>query len=141
MIRRLRTLAADDVREIDRAIVIGRAGDVEVLDPEVSRRHAVVRPVAEGVEIEDLGSSNGTFVDGRQITGKLTITQSATLRVGGTEMMIELGIWSCSTYLGDPFGPQEKWTYYSDFIIEKVPKGIGNMAGGITVGNPNEKPN
>lgn len=91
MIRRLRGPAANDVRDIDRDLLIGRTdADVEILDPEVSRRHAVVRPVPEGVEVEDVGSSNGTFVDGQRLTAKRTLTETATLRVGETDLKIEV---------------------------------------------------
>lgn len=91
MIRRLRGPAADEVRDIDRDLLVGRTdADVEIPDPEVSRRHAVIRPVPDGVEVEDLGSSNGTFVDGQRLTAKRTLTQTATLRVGGTELKIEV---------------------------------------------------
>ena len=79
-----------EVAQIDRELIIGREGDVAIDDPEVSRRHAAVRPVAQGVEIEDLGSSNGTFVDGRRIAGRTALTASATVRVGASELRIEI---------------------------------------------------
>src|SRR3954467_8908021 len=91
MFRRLRGPGPDDVREIERDIVIGRTeGDIQVDDQEVSRRHAVIRPVPDGVEVEDLGSSNGTFLDGKRLEGKRTLTQAATLGVGGSELRIEV---------------------------------------------------
>src|SRR5262249_56291957 len=54
--------------EVEHELVLGRE-DVDVLveDPEVSRRHASVRPVDGGLEIDDLGSSNGTFVNGVRV--------------------------------------------------------------------------
>jgi suppressor of ftsI len=79
-----------EIAAIDRELVIGREGDVAIDDEEVSRRHAAVRPVPQGVELEDLGSSNGTFVDGRRIAGKTTLTASATVRVGASELRIEI---------------------------------------------------
>ena len=70
--------------------VVGREGaDVTIEDPELSRRHAVLRPTAHGVVVEDLGSSNGTFVNGRRIEGPTLVGETATLRLGGTEL--ELG--------------------------------------------------
>jgi suppressor of ftsI len=91
MIRRLRGPGADDVRDIDRDLLIGRTdADVEIPDTEVSRRHAVLRPVPDGVEVEDVGSSNGTFIDGERLTAKRTLSQTATLRVGNTELKIEV---------------------------------------------------
>ncbi|MGO9977007.1 MAG: multicopper oxidase domain-containing protein [Solirubrobacteraceae bacterium] len=83
---------AGEVREIDREIVLGRQGDLTVTDDEASRRHAAVRPVAEGVEVEDLGSANGTFLDGTRVEGKVTVTQNATLRIGTTEFRIEVSL-------------------------------------------------
>jgi hypothetical protein len=46
-----------------RAIVIGRdpASDFVVDHPKVSARHCQLRPLGHGVEVTDLGSSNGTF--------------------------------------------------------------------------------
>ena len=49
-------------------LVIGREGAaLTIEDSELSRRHAAVRPVEGGIEIEDLGSLNGTFVNGQRI--------------------------------------------------------------------------
>ena len=47
-------------------LVLGRAltCDLPVLDPTISRRHAELRGADESVSLRDLGSSNGTFVNG-----------------------------------------------------------------------------
>ena len=77
--------------EVDREIVVGRdSADLTIDDAEMSRRHAVVRPVERGVEIEDLGSMNGTFVNGRQISGAHLLTTSGTLKVGTSRIDVEL---------------------------------------------------
>ena len=77
--------------ECDRELVIGRGdADVVVSDDQMSRRHAAVRPVAGGIEVEDLGSLNGTFVNGEQISGKVTLTENATVRIGVTEFALEV---------------------------------------------------
>ena len=68
-------------------LVIGRSdGDLTIPDSEISRRHAAIRPTNGGVVIEDLGSRNGTFVDGRQISEPVTVTTGAKIQVGGTEL-------------------------------------------------------
>jgi diguanylate cyclase (GGDEF)-like protein len=56
--------------ETGKELVIGRRedADVQVRDDGVSRRHASVKVVGEGAEIKDLGSANGTFVDGERVT-------------------------------------------------------------------------
>ncbi len=50
---------------------IGRdpMADVTINDPELSRQHARLVETAVGYELEDLGSTNGTYVDGQLIAG------------------------------------------------------------------------
>ncbi|HEY8377959.1 MAG TPA: FHA domain-containing protein, partial [Nannocystis sp.] len=59
-------------QKLDRAeITIGREGcDVTLPSLLVSRRHAVVRAVGEGHEVRDLGSANGTFVNGQRVQAR-----------------------------------------------------------------------
>lgn len=53
-------------------VVVGRStsADVTLQEPEVSRSHAVVYRKAGSVWVDDLGSANGTRVNGRQIDGE-----------------------------------------------------------------------
>src|SRR5437016_73361 len=53
-----------------RTIVVGRAvtSDVPIYDPTISRRHAEVALTDGGVKVKDVGSSNGTFLNGARIT-------------------------------------------------------------------------
>ncbi|MDY0007940.1 MAG: FHA domain-containing protein [Spongiibacteraceae bacterium] len=55
--------------ELDTAVVLGRAADCDISLPYgmLSRRHASLRPVAEGIELQDLASSNGTFINNQRI--------------------------------------------------------------------------
>lgn len=81
---------AGDSLAVAAEVVIGREGtDVAISDPELSRRHVVVRPAAGGVVVEDLGSTNGTFVEGRRITGPVTLAADDTFVVGKTEIVVE----------------------------------------------------
>ncbi|MCD9008084.1 FHA domain-containing protein [Luteimonas sp. XNQY3] len=50
-------------------VVIGRAPecDITVHADEISRRHARVKPVGDGLAVEDLDSSNGTYINGRRV--------------------------------------------------------------------------
>ena len=49
--------------------VIGRQADCDISIPseEISRRHAQVRPTPVGLHVEDMGSSNGTFINGKRV--------------------------------------------------------------------------
>jgi adenylate cyclase len=51
-------------------LVVGRAvtSDIPIYDPTISRRHAEITPIDSGVRIKDLGSSNGTFLNGAKVT-------------------------------------------------------------------------
>ena len=57
---------AGRVLEVDRPLVLGRVkgADLILRDPRASGRHAELTPVAEGLRLRDLGSANGTLVDG-----------------------------------------------------------------------------
>jgi pSer/pThr/pTyr-binding forkhead associated (FHA) protein len=77
--------------DVERELVIGRqAADVTIPDEELSRRHAAVRPVDQGVIVEDLGSLNGTYVDGERLTAPVTLTSDATIRVGRSELALSV---------------------------------------------------
>jgi len=68
---RLTTATGDQTYDLRAGtlLVVGRAltSDIPVFDPTISRRHAEVVCGEEGVEVRDLGSSNGTFVNGAKV--------------------------------------------------------------------------
>lgn len=72
-------------------MVIGRGGDVDVqvLNRGVSREHAAVTLRSDGsVTVADLGSRNGTWVNGNQIT-TTTIKTGDVIRVGEVDLALE----------------------------------------------------
>jgi predicted component of type VI protein secretion system len=58
--------------------------DVVLTDPEVSRRHAVLVARSDGLAIEDLGSTNGTWVNGERIAAPEPIRAGDEVRFGNT---------------------------------------------------------
>ena len=73
-------------------ISIGRGGPNDVrLDKDefASARHARVEPRRDGVWIEDVGSTNGTFVNGIRLTRERRLTPGDVVRIGETDLRFE----------------------------------------------------
>jgi predicted component of type VI protein secretion system len=89
-------LAGHDV-EVTAALVLGRqAADLSIDDPEVSRRHATLRPADDGLELEDLGSLNGTWVNGTRIQGPVRLKHGDRVQLGDTSFEVRAG-WAQPT--------------------------------------------
>ena len=75
----------------DGVIMIGRGADCQIIldDDYVSTRHARVVSGENGIYVEDLGSTNGSYVNGQRITAPTTITMSDTVRIGKTILKLE----------------------------------------------------
>src|SRR5262245_22692123 len=69
----------------DAAITLGSGAgcDVQLADPTVSRRHLGVEPGQEGVVLRDLGSTNGSFVQGARFQ-ELTLGFGTEVTIGQT---------------------------------------------------------
>jgi len=77
---------------LDDELLIGRHADGAgrlADDDEISRSHARISLDRSGFcAIEDLGSTNGTFVNGLRITGPQTLSVGDTIEVGGTTLVV-----------------------------------------------------
>jgi hypothetical protein len=74
---------------IDREITIGRSddNDVELTDPQVSRRHARIVLEDGRVTIEDAGSLNGTYVNGER-AGRARLAANDAIVIGDTKLRV-----------------------------------------------------
>lgn len=78
--------------ELSRVVVIGRDGgcDLALPDEQVSGRHVALEPRADGtVVLTDLGSTNGTFVNGHRLSGPVLLSGGEELLLGGTLCAVE----------------------------------------------------
>jgi len=75
-------------------VEIGRMGtDVEIADEELSRRHLRLTPGDDGtVVLEDLESSNGTWVDGARISGARTLEATTVVLAGQSRITVEIAV-------------------------------------------------
>ncbi|MEA2411073.1 MAG: hypothetical protein QOC77_1634, partial [Thermoleophilaceae bacterium] len=72
--------------ELSGATVVGRdqSAGLVIDDPEASRRHASLSVEGLAVTVEDLGSTNGTFVNGARISGAKELANGDKVRIGTT---------------------------------------------------------
>jgi hypothetical protein len=72
--------------------VLGRSRECDVVldDNGVSRRHAEIRPTADGWQIADLGSTNGLRVNGRRVQGQAPLRAGDRIEMGSTAIVFEL---------------------------------------------------
>ena len=72
------------------SVVIGRTDgcDVVVPDGAVSRAHARLEVGAAGIMLEDLGSANGSRVDGAQITGRVPVGVGSLIEIGIARLLV-----------------------------------------------------
>ena len=75
----------------DRLTTIGRNSDADIFldDPTVSRRHAALHHTDDGYVMEDLGSLNGTYVDGQRVEA-VALQNLNEIRVGAFSLLIIL---------------------------------------------------
>lgn len=71
-------------------ITLGRdpLADIVISDPEISRQHARLMETEYGYELQDLGSTNGTFVDGQRLGGEVVLLQPGQQVEMGSGVMV-----------------------------------------------------
>lgn len=72
--------------------IVGREADVSIVDGRVSRRHAKLTNQHGQITLEDLGSTNGTKVDGAALTAgeKRVLKGGETISLGGVEVRLAM---------------------------------------------------
>ena len=103
---------------------VGRAPDNDLVIPEpaVSGYHLVLLWGPEGLELRDLGSTNGTFVNEERVTGSLILNEGDLLRVG---LVVRARVRLC-----DAAPPADRWLIHlttgrafrveAEFVLEHL---------------------
>jgi predicted component of type VI protein secretion system len=73
-------------------VTVGRGGQNDLVlsgDEFASARHARIEPRSDGVWVQDLESTNGTYVNGSRVAGAQRLGPGDVLRVGETDLVVE----------------------------------------------------
>ncbi len=93
VVQRSPSLDVGDGFPVDSApLTIGRGGQNELVldgDEFASARHARIEARRDGVWVQDLGSTNGTYVNGSRVEGAHRLAAGDVLRVGETDLRLE----------------------------------------------------
>ena len=93
VVQRSPSLEVGDGFAIDSApLTIGRGGQNDLVlvgDQFASARHARIEARRDGVWVQDLGSTNGTYVNGARVEGARRLASGDVLRVGETDLRLE----------------------------------------------------
>ena len=86
--------------QLDRdAMTIGRdpGNDIAIDDLQVSRQHTRITRQGNFLVLEDLGSTNGTFVNGVRLTGPHTLTNGDVIGIGDAVVLTFYGTGAAAT--------------------------------------------
>lgn len=98
--------ASTTLKLADGVTSIGRHDDclIRIKSSQVSRRHCEVFEVSDKLTIRDLGSSNGTFVNGKKVAGQQVLKPGDELTVGA----VTLRVAKIGQAVGEPASPASK---------------------------------
>lgn len=74
------------------SIVLGRSSDADILidDTGVSRRHLEIRSLDGRIHAVDLGSTNGSYVNGQRVNGQVELTDGSMITMGRSRLTFRL---------------------------------------------------
>ena len=93
VVRRSPSLEEGDEFPLNSApVTVGRGGENDLVligDEFASARHARIEMRGDGVWVQDLDSTNGTYVNGARVAGAQRLDAGDVVRVGETDLLVE----------------------------------------------------
>jgi pSer/pThr/pTyr-binding forkhead associated (FHA) protein len=73
--------------------LIGRGADCDLRlsDSTMSRHHCILHTAGDELTVVDLGSSNGTYLNGQRVRSQAAVSDGAEIRVGNWQFVVRLG--------------------------------------------------
>ena len=114
--------AIDGVRRLELAggrVTVGKGPGNEIAldDPTVSRLHATIEEFAEGWCLTDLGSSNGTYLNGERIWTQQRLRHGDEIRVGRSRLLFRNSADAVAPRTETEHGPPALTTRERDVLI------------------------
>jgi Inner membrane component of T3SS, cytoplasmic domain/Domain of unknown function (DUF4389) len=126
--------------EVSGTTTVGREADVVIEDPEISRSHASLSWDGTALTVQDLGSTNGTFVNDERLAGPRQLGPGDKLRVGTSVLELQAAAGDQATRIGAaPGGDDVEATAarpVPDFGSAPPPSGPPGGVGGPPGGPP-----
>lgn len=117
--------------------LVGRSQEsaVRLSDKAVSSRHAEIRLDGDTLLIEDLGSRNGTYVNGAPANGPVSLFHGSTVRLGNTELRV---FTAEARREEDPALPLPSFVPHEDLVsrsisLDEVRRSLQKTAGGQNI--------
>ena len=115
----------------DRPVTIGRGHDtlIRLDDAEVSRLHAVIEKVSSGWSVRDLGSRNGTHLNGERIIGERVLRPDDEIQVGGVRLFFRAEDVAGSLTMTRPVGRAPELTRREQAVLQALcrPIALGDV--------------
>lgn len=98
-------------------LLLGRGADVDVhlLDIKASRHHAVVKKVERGIELSDLSSTNGTYLNGEFVSAPMMLKEDDDIAIGETHLKVMAGV------VPAPVKPENQATVFVSELKKPLP--------------------
>ncbi len=115
----------------DRPVTVGRGQDtvLRLDDAEVSRLHAVIEKVSSGWSVRDLGSRNGTHLNGERIIGERVLRPDDEIQVGGVRLFFRAEDVAGSLTMTRPVGRAPELTRREQAVLQALcrPIALGDV--------------
>ncbi|MBE2253813.1 MAG: sigma 54-interacting transcriptional regulator [Myxococcus sp.] len=109
--------------EVARRLVVGRSShcDVHLIDEKVSREHCVFEPEGAALFLRDLGSRNGTWVNGARLTERVELHANDEVGIGETLVLVAPDVEALRALDGE-----------STLVLSRAPLGLMTSAATAT---------